>query len=225
MSYHSFFSFAAGLEKTLHIPKGTIEQIIDCIAETENALKITREKYLDNPEHWAHNDYKTIQNKILCSTASIHNRIVRNFYNDLAIWAENPPSEFEELTNEIFQTILPGLNEIKVKPERWTGDYYTEQMEHLYEVMRGREDDGVSFDTKKLTEKQAAAVINLFSEYLDKDDRRLDVPKGHDCLASSYDGGYEWCEKCGAITFEDARRCNTRKCPLIAEYKANGEID
>jgi hypothetical protein len=40
--------------------------------------------------------------------------------------------------------------------------------------------------------KQAAAVVTLFAEYLDDYDMRLDVPNGHDYLASSYNGGYDW---------------------------------
>ena len=90
-------------------------------------------------------------------------------------------------------------------------------MEHLYEVMRGRKSEGVTFGEKALTTKQAAAVINIFSPYLDHDDRRLDVPNGYDYLASSYDGGYDWCEKCGAMRPEDADACRKRKCPIRAE--------
>jgi hypothetical protein len=90
-------------------------------------------------------------------------------------------------------------------------------MEHLYEVMRGRESNGVTFDVKPLTEKQAAQVINLFSEFLDPDDLRLNVPDGRDYLASSADGGYEWCDKCFKPIAEDDTSCRRRKCPLREE--------
>ena len=92
-------------------------------------------------------------------------------------------------------------------------------MEVLYDVMRGNENEGITFGEKKLTPKQASAVVRLFSEFLDKHDRRLDVPNGHDYLASSYDGGYWWCEKCGAITYDDAESCGKRKCPYEIEFK------
>ena len=93
-----------------------------------------------------------------------------------------------------------------------------EKMNHLYEVMRGRPDDGVSFDETPLTERQAAQVINIFSTYLDEHDMRLDVPRGHDYLASSYDGGYDWCEKCGcAVHPDDIGSCEKKKCPLREE--------
>jgi ribosomal protein L40E len=164
-----------------------------------------------------------IEDKILCETAEMHNDFVRDFYEDLAKWAETPPIEFEELTNDEFQKILPGLETITVKPERWTGNYYTKRMEVLYDVMRGIETEGITFDEKKLTPKQASAVIVLFSEFLDNDDRSLRVPNGRDYLASSYDGGYWWCEKCGATTYDDAERCRKRKCPYAIEFKQDDE--
>jgi hypothetical protein len=111
-----------------------------------------------------------------------------------------------------------GFQELEVAPARWTLDFYRNRMEHLYEVMRGKENEGVSFDVKALTPKQAAQVINLFSTYLDSHDLRLDVPKDRDYLASSYDGGYTWCDKCFAAIAEDGRgECRRRKCPLRDE--------
>jgi len=71
----------------------------------------------------------------------------------------------------------------------------------------------VTFDEKPLTERQAAQVINLFSVFLDAHDCRLDVPKGYDYLASSYNGGYIWCEKCGAVTGDHMANCRKRGCP------------
>lgn len=218
MSYKVYFGFATALDKTLKVQKGTIQKMSEHIESVENVLQIKREKYLDNPEHWAFTDYKDIDDNVLCQTAQNHNGEVRFFYDTLVSWTENPPDEFEELTNEEFQKLLPGLQFITVKPERWTGEYYTKRMNVLYDVMRGHEVEGITFGERKLTIKQAGAVIRLFSEFLDTDDRRLDVPNGHDYLASSYDGGYDWCEKCGAMTYEDAKRCNKRKCPLQKEY-------
>ena len=223
MSYHIYFGFTAGLNSTIKVPKGTIEKLHEHVYYVEKTLNIKREKYLDNPERWALNDYKEIEDKILCETAEMHNDFVRDFYEDLAKWAKTSPIEFEELTNDEFQKILPGLQTITVKPERWTGDYYTKRMEVLYDVMRGIETEGITFDGKKLTPKQASAVIVLFSEFLDNDDRDLRVPNGHDYLASSYDGGYWWCQKCGATTYDDAESCRKRKCPYAIEFKQDDE--
>ena len=72
-------------------------------------------------------------------------------------------------------------------------------------------------DTDTISNPSLTDSFNIFSTFLDKDDRRLDVPKGYDYLASSYDGGYTWCEKCGAVLPEDADACRKRKCPIRAE--------
>jgi len=219
MGYKCFFTMSAGISKTIIVPKGTIADALERIEEVENTLGIKREKFLKNPTRWAWNNYKDIPDEVLCKVAEKHNDWVRSFYNTLERYSVDAFFIGEKLTPKIFSKILVGLNFIEVPPERWTGDYYTERMKTLYEVMRGRECEGISFDTKPLTEKQAANVILLFSEFLDHHDRRLDVPKGRDYLASSYNGGYDWCEKCGAITYEDAQNCETKKCPLLKEYE------
>jgi len=210
---------AAGLSKTLKVPIGTKKSIQNHIEWIESTLNIEREKYLDNPERWKYSDYLDIKNDLLCKSADEHNDFVIELYENMARWTKNEPLEFEEITDEDFKSFLPGLNLISVKSERWTGEYYTKRMETLYEVMRGRETDGITFGEKPLTPKQAAQVISLFSEFFDHYDRGLDVPKDCDYLASSYDGGYEWCEKCGAITYEHSINCRKRGCPLQKQYK------
>ena len=224
MSYHVFFSFSTGLSQPMVCPKGTLEKIKTAIADTEKALGLVTTQYLDNPKHWdsRKNDeaIKGVDDKVLCETAMRHNNFVRWLYEDFEKWSKNPPEDGETITLDEAKGFWHGLEFIKVSPDRWTPEYYIDRMEHLYEVMRGRDSQGVSFGEKALTEKQAAQVINLFSEYLDSDDRRLDVPRGHDSLASSYDGGYDWCEKCGAVCPDDIgsfKSCK-RKCPLKEEY-------
>lgn len=213
--YKVYFFFYAGIEKPINVPIGSIAKWKSYVEDLEESLGIKRKKDLDNPERWSHTRFEEIDDETLCKAASYHAKWIIWLYEDLAKYSEQPPPESEPLTNEDFQYLLPALHNISVPVERWTGDYYTEKMEILYEVMRGRESQGISFDAKALSIKQAAAVIRLFSEFLDHDDRRLEVPKGHDSLASSYDGGYEWCEKCGAITWEDSQQCGKKKCPLI----------
>jgi len=77
----------------------------------------------------------------------------------------------------------------------------------------------MSADAKALTPKQAAMVIRIFEQWLDPADLRLDVPKGYDHLESSYDGGYVWCEKCGAVSPDEAYSCKKRGCPIRDEAK------
>lgn len=70
-------------------------------------------------------------------------------------------------------------------------------------------------------------MINLFAEFLDKHDLRLDCPNGHDTLKSSYDGGYTWCEKCGPVDENDlnfqAAHCPKRGCPIKADFGHTNE--
>jgi len=214
MSYRAYFLFSQGLAKPLFVPKGTKVEICKHVKHVEDTLKIKREKYKDNPEHWEfHPDLSHLTDKQLCEIAEKHNEWVRRLYDKLGEWSQEPVKSGEKITPKDAEKFWPALQTIEVEPSRWTGEYYTERMRCLYEVMRGNETEGVSFDAKKLTPKQAAGVINLFSPYLDKHDRRLDVPKGEDYLASSYDGGYEWCSKCGAVTYEHMQACRRKKCP------------
>ena len=225
MSYHMYFAFSQGLAAPMMVPKGTKDRLNEHVRQVEKTLKIKRTKFLDNPEHWNgfKLDYSHVSDKELCEIADKHNAWVRWVYEQFCEWSKTPPEDGEQITPEEAQEFWPGLTMIEVPPNRWTPEYYTARMECLYEVMRGRESEGISFDAKALTEKQAANVIRLFAEFLDRGDRRLDVPKGHDYLASSYDGGYEWCEKCGAVCPDDVAQCRRRKCPLIAERRAEDE--
>jgi hypothetical protein len=209
--------FASGIPKSIRVPVGTKKDMFDHISNVETTLKIKREKYRNNPEHWITTDYADIDDKVLCETAERHNWMVRWFYYKLTEWSEKPVKSREWLTIKDFEKILPALQLITVSPERWTSDYYRSRMNVMYEVMRGREEDGISFDEKPLTVKQAAQVINLFSEFLDVGDLRLDVPKGEDTLMSLSEGEYEWCEKCGAVTYEHAQACRKSGCPIEKE--------
>ena len=228
MSYHVFFGFSSGLAKPLTVPAGTKLSINEHVEEVERILGLKREKYLDNPIHWDHFDpeyrdgFPSVDDETLCKTVQDHNAWVRGLYRYFGEWAEKPfkagkGKRAETISIKDAEKFWHALTELTVGPSRWTPDYYIAQMEHLYEVMRGRESQGVTFEATALTTKQAAAVINIFSPFLDSDDRRLDVPNGCDYLASSYDGGYDWCEKCGAVLPEDADRCTKRKCPIRAE--------
>lgn len=220
MSYHTFFMFSEGLAKTIKVPAGTKKEIADHVEWIESTLNIKREKYLDNPEHWEHNNYSDIKDDILCESARKHNTWVRYMYAIFEKWSKSPaPTNTEEITPKYAKSFWPALQLIIVSPERWTAQYYNDRMDTIYEVMRGRETEGISFDEKPLTAKQAGNVIQLFAEFLDEHDIRLDVPKGCDQLFASYNGGYEWCQNCGAIRFEDAKICNKRKCPLRKELQ------
>jgi len=224
MSFHVFFDMSVGLNSSLHVPTSTLDEIRAHIAHVEDVFGLEATQYRDNPPHWkSRTPSKEVTDEVYCEVASEHCAWVRRLYRKFGEWSKTPITDGEELTPEIAKTFWHGLTMIEVPPERWTDDYYRERMEHLYEVMRGRESEGVTFDTKALTEKQAAAVIRIFDQFLDPGDLRLDVPNGYDHLASSSDGGYDWCEKCGPMVWEDVPDCRKRGCPLKKEYKAEME--
>lgn len=220
MSYHVFFEFSVGLESPIHAPKGTLAKILAHVKEVEESLGFEVEQYKDNPKHWkSTTPPEGVSDKVFCKVAEEHNCFVRWLYDAISNWQESPPVDGETITPEDAVKFWHGLQIIDVPSHRWTSDYYRSRMEALYEVMRGRESEGVTFDEKPLTPRQAAQVINLFSVFLDPDDLRLDVPKDCDYLASSADGGYVWCEKCkGAVTDDHARQCRKRGCPLRDDY-------
>lgn len=231
MSYHVFFSMSVGLKGPMLCPKGTLKRILDEVKATEEALGLGTTQYENNPPSW--DRYKNresiakVTDKVLCKTAMDHNAFVIYLYQQFGEWSKTPPVDGETITPEQAATFWHGLEMITVPPERWTREFYVSKMEHLYEVMRGQESQGVSFGERPLTSKQAAQVVNIFSEYLDKNDCRLDVPKGHDYLASSYDGGYNWCEKCGAVTSDTFSGCtrSSKSCPLKAEYYDEEDLE
>lgn len=147
---------------------------------------------------------------------------MRGLWASFGQWSKKPVDDGEELTPEDAKRFWFGLRELSVPVYKWTADYYRDRMEHVYEVLRGREHEGVTLDKemkeKPLTPRQAAAVIRLFSEYLDPADLRLDVPWDCDYLASSSDGGYEWCDMCcRPIAPENIGGCRRRGCPLQQE--------
>ncbi len=245
MSYHVFFAFSAGLAKTLSVPAGTKASLLAHVEEVEQTLGLKRSKYKDSPVHWDYWDknyragFPKVPDDVLCETVQQHNAWVREWYGNFAHWSEHPfrkgrghqathfidrgwpvghPSE--KITPEEAQKFWHGFEMLKVSPDRWTCEYYRDRMDHLYKVMRGCDDEGVSFDQKALTAKQAGAVIRLFETYLPSHDLHLEVPNGRDFLASSYDGGYSWCEKCGAVAEGDESQCRKRKCPLREEMEA-----
>jgi hypothetical protein len=221
MSFHVFFSFSSGLSAPLNVPQGTKQSYIEHVEHVEKTLGLKQTKYKDNPIHWDNfrRNLSKIDDKVLCETVQEHNDWVRCSYDKFEEWSKNPVKKnAEQITPEDAQLFWHGFETLEVPVEKWTREHYVNRMEHLYEVMRGRDSEGVSFDEKPLTGKQAAAVIRIFDQYLDAHDMRLDVPRDRDYLASSYDGGYDWCEKCCcAVHPDDIGGCTKKKCPLREE--------
>jgi hypothetical protein len=207
--FNDLFSLSTGLRDSIRAPRGTFERIMSHVKGVENALGIKRAKYLDNPEQWSIPSFENISDETLCETVEFHNEWVRRLHRSFVEWSANPPMDAEEITPEQAERFWPGLETIEVPVTRWTQKYYVARMQHLFSVMTtGEEEDGVIFDAKKLTPRQAEAVIVLFEQYIDSHDTRLAVPKGGDYLT----GDYEWCELCCAAIVDGP--CRKRKCPL-----------
>lgn len=238
MSYHVFFLLSTGIAKPIKVPFGLKDKCLAELSEVEHELKIPRETYQGEVRwnHWEMDagigglrgkDYG-IDDKVMCKAVERHNDHVRRLYRCLGecqngeceFWNGERVKKMETLTPEDAKEFWFGLEELSVDPSRWTADYYRARMDHLYEVMRGKENEGVSFDAKALSPVQTAAVIRLFDTYLDKWDSRLDVPHGYDYLASSYDGGYFWCDKCFKPIHEDEWERHERNCRGIRKKKA-----
>ncbi len=221
MSFRVFFSFSTGLATPLKAPKGTKSALMEHVQRVESVLGLRRIEYHENPVRWDHFDpnfrdgFPDVANDLLCRTVEEHNEWVRRVYKRFGEWAAHPVEDGEEITPEEAAAFWHGFELLQVEPRRWTSDYYRARMESLYEVMRGRESEGVTFDAKPLSPAQAAAVVRIFDEYLDGHNLRLDVPHGRDYLASSTDGGYDWCDKCfHPMVPDDGASCRKRKCPL-----------
>lgn len=216
--FHVLFDFSSGLSKPIIAKPGTLDRIMSHLEEVETELGFKlvptgdgfRWEYTVPPEG--------VSDEVFCRVAERHNEFVYWLYKDFEKWSEEPFVGGEEITPEDAKIFWRGLRRINVPLHRWTRDYYMERMQSLYEVMRGREDDGVEFGARKLTEKQAAAVVGLFAQWLDRWDVRLDVPKGCDHLDSDGYGSAIWCDGCHALIAENnVWSCRKKKCPLKME--------
>lgn len=224
MSVHVYFSFSTGLEKPLIAPRGTFDSILTHVGGVEETLGIKRMtvgKGKDLAIAWDHWDerfrsgFPDVDDNVLCATIFEHNEWVRSLYEKFGNWFNSPVQGGETITPLMAKKFWCGLQILNISPERWTDVYYRNRMEHCFEVMRGRDDEGVSFDAKPLTPAQAGAVIHLFETFLDPGDARLECPKGADYLMDS--DQYEWCSRCGAVLQSDADNCRKRNCPVLAD--------
>ena len=233
MPHHVFFSLSSGLAGPLQVPTGTLDRLVKHVQHMETTLGLTPTRYKSNPPHWSHRDKlsppkaQDLTDEEFCTLLSHHNDWVRRTHREFGEWYQNPVEDGEVITPDDVMTFWQGLTLLDVPVERWTGPYYTDRMEHLYEVLRGRESEGVTLGSDPLTTQQAGAVVRLLEQYLDPGDHRLEVCRGRDHLTSSETEGYMWCDQCGDAVhpddFDDALvRCSNTRCPLL-EYADESE--
>lgn len=203
MTLHAiFFELSKGLSKKIKAPVGTYETLKAHIEQVTKTLELEIFEYDNNPPRWkTRTPPKHISNDVAGAAVFNHNRIIRKFYADLASWSQNPLQEGEDLTPELMGEIWYGLSMLSLPYNRWSQDVYMEEMEALFDVMRGKGRQGIEFEAPPLTAEQAADVINLFSIYFDYADVRLTLPNEYDCLVAGED--VLWCPSHGAWHWDD----------------------
>ena len=223
MSFKLFFDLAVSFERPIAVPVGTHKKILKQIESVESELGYTREKYLDNPWHWRETLKDGVSGETFCEVVKGHNAFVRSLYDSFQKWvAEKPGGETEIITVKQSRDFFPGLKQLSVPYEKWSEDYFEEKLENLYEIIRGRDQEGVSFDAEPLSEEQAGKVILLLHEYIvghKRFSKNYDVPHGCDYLADSEDTA--WCEQMGwCVHPDDIGGCDgcDEKCDLYQEY-------
>jgi hypothetical protein len=162
MSFAVHFSFSWCLSKPLTVPAGTKAKALSHVNEVERILGLKQvppgegntEAYGPNyPAHWDYfgRDFSKIDEDLLCKTVEDHNAWVRFMYERFEEWAKTPfvptahVKESEELTPEDAREFWHGFETITLDSKFWNRDYYRARMESLYEVMRGRDSEGVSW--------------------------------------------------------------------------------
>jgi len=224
VSFKLFFDLAESFMEPIMVPAGTYKKILNQIESVENELGFKREKHEDNQWHWQETLKDDVSDATFCEVVWSHNAFVRSLHDNLRKWAaEKPDGETEIITVEQSRDFFPGLRQLSVPYERWTEDYFEEKLENIYDIMRGRNRDGVSFDAEPLSEEQAAGVVLLFQEYIvghERFPKNYDVPRGCDYLADSEDTA--WCEQMGFCVHPndvgECDGCNVEKCDIYCEY-------
>ena len=222
MNFKVYFSMSTGLSESITVEKGTLARIRGRVSETEEILGLAVQQYKDNPPHWEGTQPRNeVSDEVYCQVAEAHNGFMRWLHCHLEKHADSPFPGGEVITPEQLARYWHGLREIDVPVQRWSRDYYVCRMEEAYESLRGR-GEAFTADSDPLTERQAADVICLFSQWLDAHDCRPDVPVGCDHLACSDDGGYCWCERCGPVTEMHVSICTETECPA-REMEEDGD--
>lgn len=227
MSYRTYFMFSSGLNAPLHAPGGELERIKAHVEAVERTLGLQLVEREGHVTYWDPKINAELDNETYCRTIREHNDWVQDLYERFAEWSKNPVEGGDTITPEEAKKFWRGLQEIDIPVDRWSEEQYREEMETMYEVLRGRPTRGISFDAKALTVEQAAEVIRLLS-FLDPGDQRLDVCLGDDHLTSGDD--YTWCERCGAVSWDDLDHrmltCPSGSdCPLVQEYGDEDDLE
>lgn len=181
------------------------------------------------PQWWLADRERDARIADMANAVRLHNDEVRWLYRDLCEWEKRKwkRGEWEKITAAQSVEFWGGLTILELPWSLWNREHFTDHMEHLHALLTTGESRGTSLDCKPFNRKQAGALLMLFEDAIDQwgFDARFAIPldanlKPYDCIASSYDGGYDWCSKCGPIHTDDFReRCQI--CPHAKRGKCD----
>lgn len=206
---HIFFAFSEGLKQDIYVSKKTIEYVMHKVGlqmDTLDISDIAEIPDMSSLERFAEKHFEQGHrgDEAICEFASEQCKLVEMAYDMVQKATPEPTTENTALlTQGDFKAILPMLKQVDVPIERWSKDYHRERMDEVYEILRGRPTDKVSWEIPPLTEEQAAGVVWLIDVVLgvDRHQNDLAVCKGQDHISDTNE--YHWCEKCGAVDYDD----------------------
>lgn len=191
------------------------------------------------PQWWLADRERDARISRMGATVRNHNADVRAFYQDLGVWQKRKwkRGESETITPAQAVEFWGGLQILELPRKLWDEDHFRAYMEHLHTLLTRGSSDGVELDCPPFNPSQAGAILELLEAEIDEwgYDMRFAIPldadlQPYDCIASSVDGGYDWCSKCGPIHSNDFRaRCRvcpnakTGKCDLKNSHPAEFE--
>lgn len=181
------------------------------------------------PKWWLADRERDARIAEMAQAVRLHNDEVRWLYKDLCEWGTRKwkRGEWEKITMAQSIDFWGGLTILELPRDLWDREHYTDHMEHLHELLTTGSSRGTELDCKPFNPKQAGALLMLFEDEIDQwgFDARFAIPldadlKPYDYITSSYDGGYDWCSKCGPIHTDDLHaRC--RACPHAKRGKCD----
>lgn len=219
MLYRTGLQFSTGLKKSIMIKKSTMEYLErhkEWLIKEFGGIDVRAQnwlKHFPNKDHWSNPD---AGNNKLCSMARHQNYFVRHMYYAMRDDRNAKDVELVKLTPKKASSYWPMFHEVTIPPNRWSAEYYKEEMNELMLVLQGKGDDYVTFEAPPLTLEQAAQVVIAFDHYLDKHDIRLTLPRGCDELYPSEECQY--CLEMGEDFLEndmddyECRRCKNKDC-------------
>lgn len=158
-----------------------------------------------------------------------HNEFVRGLYDDIVRWSKDRLKGRGTETITVGQSaeFWGGLAIIEWPRELWSKEFFTDHMEHLFDLLTRGESRGRSLGCAPYNLRQADCLIRMLEDELDQwgYDLRFAVPltarlQPYDFIRCSHDGGYDWCSRCGPIHEHDFHeRCLV--CPRAKEGKCD----